>query len=259
MKSNDVIVFSLGLSALFLSLTVNANTLSAEEKKNVTHIIQLFKSKDINAISQLIDYPLERENPIPAIHNANELKVRFHQVFDQKLIQTIAQSKHDQWSNMGWRGVMLDDGTIWLNDKKIRTVNYSGPAEQKYRQQLLNQQKSKLHPSIAEFKEPMLLFKTAHYVVRVDQLKNDQYRYASWKLGKTQSSKPDLVLTRGDITIDGSGGNHHYTFKSGAYAYIVYRNMIGTSDTPDVNLIVTKKDKEILNQQGQLIPYNASK
>ena len=100
-----------------------ADGLSASEQKEVQYIINLFKKNDSNAISNTIRYPLNREEPIPSIDNKAQMKQRFQQVFDHKLVQNIATSKLTQWESMGWRGIMLDQGTVWISNKQITAVN----------------------------------------------------------------------------------------------------------------------------------------
>ena len=117
-----------------------ADNLNANELKDVQSVIKLFKNKNITAISNNITYPLHREEPIPSIANATQMKQRFNQVFDTQLIQEIANSKPSQWESMGWRGVMLNGGTIWLDGHKIKAINYISDAEQKYKAQLCTRQ-----------------------------------------------------------------------------------------------------------------------
>ena len=229
-----------------------ADSLSASEQKEVQYIINLFKKNDSNEIYNTIRYPLNREEPIPSIDNKAQMKQRFQQVFDHKLVQNIATSKLTQWESMGWRGIMLDHGTVWISNKQITAVNYSSDAEQQYRNQLILKQKNKVHSSLKNFKAPELQFKTAKFQVRIDEMKNGQYRYASWGKMQSQSQKPDLILNNGTVVMDGSGGNHHFVFKSGTFEYVVYRNILGTNETPDITLEVNKKGKTILSQAGKL-------
>ncbi|WP_252152054.1 hypothetical protein [Acinetobacter wuhouensis] len=83
-------------------------------------------------------------------------------------------------------------------------------------------------------------------------MNNGTYRYASWGRNQAQIQKPDLILNNGQIVMDGSGGNHNFIFKSGAYQYIVYRNILGTDETPDTTLEVSKNGKTVLSQAGTL-------
>ncbi|QIO10370.1 hypothetical protein G8D99_07660 [Acinetobacter lanii] len=241
------------LGSLAISSSSYADQLNTEQQSQVKKIIQLFKYTKIPEISQHIQYPLQRETPIPAIQNAKQMQTRFHQVFDQHLIEKIASSTSKQWSSVGWRGVMLDDGIVWLNESQISAVNYQSAAEKKLKAQLLAQQKQQLHASVRTFKQPELQFKTSNHRVRIDLLSNGQYRYASWKNNKLMSTPPDLVLNQGRVECEGSGGNHAYLFKSGQYQYRVDRNLIGADDSPEVSLSVTKGNQTVLNQVGHLI------
>ena len=95
---------------------------------------------------------------------------------------------------------------------------------------------------------PELTWETAKFTIRVDNMGNSQYRYAAWAKGKSLSEKPDLVLNKGKLVFDGSGGNHSFQFRSGPYQYHCYVTVLGTSDSPPGELVVFKNDQEILKQ-----------
>ncbi len=56
---------------------------------------------------------------------------------------------------------------------------------------------------------------------RIDQLDDNTYRYASWRKGKNESPKPNLILYNGKMEIQGSRDNHTFTFVSGRYKYMI--------------------------------------
>ena len=118
---------------------------------------------------------------------------------------------------------------------------------------LISEQKERLHLSLKSFKNPIYKFKTKHYLIRIDELENGKYRYASWKNNQNETAKLDIVLPDGILEFSGSGGNHTITFKKGNFRYIVYRFQIGTSDTLEISLSVEENNKEILNEDGQLL------
>ncbi|MGX7666720.1 hypothetical protein [Flavobacterium pedocola] len=223
--------------------------------ENIRNIIALFKQKNIKGISAIIRYPLYREYPLKSIKNEAEFKQRFNDVFDSVIISTIANSKTEQWSEVGWRGIMLDNGVIWIDSEKgkIIRVNYESRAEKKLREGLIAKEIESVHPSLKVFKTPTYKIKSKNYLIRIDELANDKYRYASWKSVQDESSKPDLILTNGELEIQGSGGNHVITFKSGKYKYNIYRNIIGADDAPDITLEVEKNGKVILTEDGTLL------
>ncbi|NHB57473.1 hypothetical protein [Acinetobacter shaoyimingii] len=254
MKINTLLQTSaLALATMTYNISSYADDLTTAQKKSVSELIQIFKKNDVSMIAQKIEYPLLREAPIPNVKNSIDLKSRYDEVFDSKLIKRIASSNINQWSSMGWRGIMLNDGEIWFDGEKITAVNYSSPAEKQRRQQLITEKKTGLHASLKAFKTPKLVFQTSKHLVRIDELNNGKYRYAAWKANQSQSSQPDLILVNGKVKSEGSGGNHSYIFKRGHYTYTVYRNLIGSDDTPDVLLEVKQNAKVILEQNGKLI------
>ena len=251
---------------IFFNSLASAEPLTKPQERSVEKIIAVIKTKDPHTISQVIDYPLKREIPLKDIANQTEFKKRFTEVFDEKLLRTIANSDLKQWQQFGWRGISLNDVGIWVNDvstdtdtqhktAKIFAINYSTQIEKKLRQKIIDEDKRKLHPSLQKFSAPELKLKTNDYLIRIDQLGKDQYRYAAWKGHQDQSKKPDLVLKNGKVEMGGSGGDHQFVFKNGAYHYIVHRSDIGTEEDTDAHLIVQKNEQDILNQSAQLVDY----
>ena len=189
-----------------------------------------------------------------SVENAEELKERFDSIFDEDLIRIITSSDIDQWSEMGWRGIMLDDGILWMDyDGKITAVNYQSKYEKKLAKKLTSKVKGDLSSDLRHnFKGEVYKFKTKNYFIRIDELKNGMYRYACWKKENPESTKPDLVLENGKIEFSGSGGNHVITFKNNIYEYKVFHNKIAASGIADITLVVEKNGKEILSEDGKL-------
>ena len=229
--------------------------LAAYKIANINKVITAFKQNDIGRISKLINYPLRREYPIPDIKNEKEFKLRFKQVFDDSLVRMISRSKTKQWSEAGWRGIMLDYGIVWIDsyDGKIIAVNYQSDYEKKWRLDLIKKEKASLHSSLQQFETPLYKIKTKNYLIRIDELSDNNFRYASWKTGKAESSIPDMVITNGQFESLGTGGNHVITFTNNNFKYLVYRNIIGEENSPDITLEVEKDGEVILNEGGSLV------
>lgn len=245
---------------LFFFLLISSSIFSQNEKldktktENIQKVIKLFQTKNIEGITKIVNYPLRREYPIPDVKNEAEFKKRFNQIFDAKIINKISNSKIEQWSEVGWRGIMLDNGDLWINENgKIIAVNYQSDFENAQYKSLVINDKKNLYPTLRNFHIPIYRFQTKNYFIRIDQLKDGSHRYASWKLGKKESTKPDLIITNGELQFDGSGGNHTITFKKGEFSYIIYRGIIGEKDTPEIDLTVEQNNKVILQQDGKLI------
>lgn len=233
----------------------NTEKLDEYKMNGVKNIIDLFKLKNIDKISSKISFPLHREYPIPSIKNKEEFKQRFNEVFDNVLIEKIVNSKIQQWSEVGWRGIMLDNGDVWManSDGMITAVNYQSDFEKKLRQNLIAKDKQNLYASLKQFESPIYKIETSQHLIRIDKLPNSNYRYASWEKGEKETSKPNIILENGELTFQGSSANHIITFINGKYIYKIYRNIIGEKNSPEITLEIEKDGKIILTQTGRLI------
>ncbi|MGE6449089.1 hypothetical protein [Pseudoalteromonas tetraodonis] len=233
-----------------LTLFFTSNTFALEQiyHESVLPVIAAFKAHDKTAIAAHIRYPLKRQYPLPDIKNEAEFITRFDEVFDDELVAVIGSSNiNTDWDSVGWCGIMLNNGVVWVDkDGKIISVNTQNATEQVRVEKLIAQDKQSLHSSIKTFQKPILDWDTAKYRVRVDDLGDGNFRYVSWSIDKSPSDKPDIVLINGDITFEGSGGNHHYTFKNGRYSYILHVTVIGCDTSPPGWLEVYKNDKQLL-------------
>ena len=150
---------------------------------------------------------------------------------------------------------MLDNGVVWMtnSDGIITTINYQSDFEKELRKDLIAKDKENLYMSLKTFESPTYKIKTKDYLIRIDELANHSYRYASWKIGKKESSRPDIVIDHGVLKFDGSGGNHVITFFNNDFTYKVYRNIMGSEDTSDITLEIEKDGKNRLTQDGTLV------
>ena len=238
-----------------VSQTFKHEKLDGYKIDSIENVIELFKTGNLDNISSKIDFPLDREYPIPSIKNKEEFKDRFNEVFDKILIEKIINSKIEQWSEVGWRGIMLDNGILWManSDGTITSVNYQSDFEKKLWKELIVKDRENLHISLKKFERPTYKIKTEKYLIRIDELSNNKFRYVSWKLDKKESSKPEIIIENGDLEFEGSGGNHVITFINGNYVYKVYRNIIGDENSPDITLELEKDEQIILIEDGNLI------
>jgi hypothetical protein len=208
--------------------------------------------KDNNKVklSKLVSYPLEREYPIPDIRNEREFIARFDQVFDQSLSRIIVNSNiRKDWNEVGWRGIMLNDGDLWLDhDGKISSVNYQSNAEKNLKNQIAAKGRRALHRSVNNFAESVLEWKTRRFHVRVDDLGEGKLRYSAWPIGKKTTNKPDIVLTGGKVIYDDSGRNHRYVFDNGNFSYQLKVNNIGSISTPPGALEVYKGKQRFISE-----------
>lgn len=243
---------------LLIFLTFGHFSYSQELSKDDIEYVSEFVSNisdDLRPqIASKAHFPIRRQYPIPPIVDSIDFLKRFSEIFDEELLEAIKNSKmEDDWSHVGWRGITLGAGVIWLEDGGgLKAINYQSIFEKNLRKYLIEIERSTLHPSIREYTEPTCLVETKVYRIRVDKLKDDTYRYSSWKKSSDENSIPDLQLSGGTITFDGSGGNHRYIFTNENYRYEIEILHIGADDDPPAKLHIYKADKEFLSQAGTL-------
>ncbi|SHF25910.1 hypothetical protein [Pedobacter caeni] len=226
-----------------------------EYERVISDFINCVKSGNRKKLADKIAFPFERQYPIPDIKNKTEFLRRYKEVFDDQLIKMILDSKPSaDWTDVGWRGIMLFRGDLWLDyDGRLVAVNYQSEAEKKKRTALIEMEKNQLHRSIKQFEIPVQLLETSKFKIRIDDLGEGNYRYASWSLKNKMSDQPDLILKNGKFISEGSGGNHRFEFKSGDYVYDCLIMVMRGKDTPPAMLTIYKGDKEILSQAAKVI------
>ncbi len=245
-----ILIFLLITSATSSIVMAQENGLKKEEIQFVKQLISTFKTKNKSKIADLISYPIRREYPLKYVNDKTDFIKRFDEIIDKKLIDNIINSKITDWSALGWRGIMLDDGIIWIDyDGKIIAFNYQSPREKQLLAQAIMDDKKQLPKSMQDFEKPGYLILTKNYKIRIDEKKPGIYRYAAWKI-KNQAIEPDIIIENGRLEFGGSGGNHVITFMNNGYTYLVYINEIGESSTPEASLVVSKSEKNILTEEG---------
>lgn len=229
--------------------------LKQEYQTKINILIGHLINDDSRELSKLIRYPLKREYPIPDVQNQQEFIVRYNQIFDDSLKQLIINSDPaTDWSEVGWRGIMLYNGIVWIDTEvKIQAINYQSPTEKYLKKKLIEADKNKLHPSLVNFTNPVCILETSTFRIRIDQLSTGNYRYASWPLGKAMSESPDLILTNGQVIMDGSGGNHRFEFKNSIYLYECSISPLRESGASPADLTVYKNGTVILTQDAIII------
>ena len=245
-------------TALLLTMNflfVSGQEMSKEYQRLVYDFIDCFKSQNKEKLVTKVTFPFEREYPIPTIKNSQEFLNRYREIFDDSLIEMIVKSRPSiDWSDVGWRGIMLLDGQVWLDLKgNLITVNYQSKIEKREQEEIIRREKKILYESVSRFKLPICILETSAFRIRIDDLGEGNYRYASWSLKNKMSDKPDLVIENGEFIPEGSGGNHMYHFKNQDYVYDCSIIVLGDAFSPPALLTLYKAGKEILSQKAKLL------
>lgn len=249
-------LFKIILAVLVFNFSfLNAQDLKPEYQKFISKFIQEVKKNDKEAIAKRIKFPLKRDYPIPAVKDKADFVNRYNQIFDRVLIEKITKSNPAKdWSEVGWRGIMLNQGDLWIDtDGRIISINHQSDEELKLKNSLIAAQKKNVNSSISNFKEPVAILETSKFRIRIDDLGNNNYRYVSWSVKKKMSDAPDLVIENGVFFADGTGGNHHYEFKKGNFKYECHFTVLGEKNLAPAALLVYQSGKEILSQDAKIV------
>ncbi len=133
---------------LFCFNWMSAQDLKPEYQKFIKSFIENVKNSKKEAVAAIVVYPLKRDYPIPVIKNKAEFVKRYNEIFDADLINEISKSDPAKdWSQMGWRGIMLNQGTIWITEEGgLFAVNYQSKFEANLSTKIIIATKKALHP-----------------------------------------------------------------------------------------------------------------
>lgn len=93
----------------------------------IEELTQAVRQNNRVAIAKMMEYPLCQQYPLQDITNEREFIKHYNRIFPKSLQQRLDSSTIDDWSQVGWRGIMFCNGHIWIDmydsGIKIRTVN----------------------------------------------------------------------------------------------------------------------------------------
>lgn len=207
----------------------------ARQRQAIQSTVDVFKTGDIDAFAKRIQFPLARRYPLPPVNNAREFRQRYADIFDAPLGKVISSSNaKTDWESVGWRGYMLARGLVWVDETGLITaINHESSRGKALRAALIAADRKALHESLRGFDEPILKWDTPNYRLRIDAT-GEHYRLALWPAGRSFQDKPELIVEQGTLTLDGSGGNHHYSFPLGQKVYVCDVTVIGGAETPRI-------------------------
>jgi len=196
--------------------------LDEKYQKIITPFVTAVRNNDKDAIIKQIKYPLIRRHPLPDVNDAKEMSDRFNEIFDDSLINEIKNSSIElDWHGVGWRGITLNAGTVWIDyDGTVYGIPLS-EEEEKIREKIIMKDRETLYPPLREFVEPMAVYKSSSCIIRIDKIGDNNYRAAFWKKNREYSNPPEFILENGSIELQGSIGDVVYQFIDGDKKYVI--------------------------------------
>ncbi|WP_294333000.1 hypothetical protein [uncultured Chryseobacterium sp.] len=100
-----------------------------------------------------------------------------------------------------------------------------------------------------------VIIKTKKFKIKIDQQPNGNYLYQSWGVNGKVTSKPNMIISNGELIPDGTGGNYYYEFNNNGYTYQIWRNYLTDSakKAPYTLMVTNETGKTIVNQDGYVV------
>lgn len=165
-----------------------------------------------------INYPLERPYPLPDIIDSAQMVSYYPIMVDDSLKSMVKDSPDSLWTELGWRGWTLDDGSyLWIDAGKVYQVNYVSKRENQLLDSLRREEIASLDPSLRTGWLPVLCIidSVGGKIFRIDSDETSdppQYRLAGYASGTDLSGVPTMILY-GKLDVDGSMANRFYHFE----------------------------------------------
>ncbi len=213
----------------------------------IARLAQAIEDGDAKTVAAYVRYPLEREAPLPPLENEEQFAAYFWTIFDEPFCQKMRKGRFARdWQEMGCRGVMYDNGDIWVDGTLadgglISCVNYQSAEEKALREALLEMERATIAPGYSDTCDTVFCFETDDRTIagRVDKEKDGDFRillydgFSRTGRGIPGGKNPIAVFYATKIH-EGSGGNHVYLDRFGRYALDV--SAVGLVDAPELEL-----------------------
>lgn len=100
-----------------------------------------------------------------------------------------------------------------------------------------------------------VIIKTKKFKIKIDQQPNGNYLYQSWGVNGKVTSKPNMIISNGELIPEGTGGNYYYEFNNNGYTYQIWRNYLTDSakKAPYTLMVTNETGKTIVNQDGYVV------
>lgn len=211
---------------------------------NVAGVTVSLCDNDAAAFASMVRYPLERPYPLHDIVDSVAMVAYYHVMVDDSL-RAMAARPDSAWSEYGWRGWAMGDGSVWVDDDGVYDVPYMSAAEKKRYDALVAEEMASLPPSMRDGYTPVGCWRdtAGPAVYRIDR-KGDTYRLAVYDGGARRLAAPDRVLT-GRREVEGSVGDIRYEFADGPRQAELIPYAASDDDTPLLTLTDSRGSRDI--------------
>lgn len=251
MKHVKLLLFFLFLSVC--GMFAQNPRLTTAESHAIRAFVNDVKNGRKELVAKAVSYPVDRKYPLEPIRSENEFLIHYDEFIDASVIDLLIDA---EWDRYGWRGISCDSNILWgeideNGEFSVYSFGLNSNGESRWKESV-ESQRIRLHSSLRDFDSPEIMFKSGRYTIRIDRMPDESYRYASWKDGKSISSRPDIIITGGTLDVQGTMHNKCYSFRNGEYEYQVIYG--GFWESGAFALTVSKNSQVLLTQKdGEMI------
>lgn len=256
--SGSLLIFSIAAGCTRPKAETDHSNLPEDVKPAATAIITDSASK----FAAAINYPLERPYPLHNIKDSAEMVKYYPTLVDDSLKNKVKAAPDSLWSEIGWRGWTLDDGSyLWIDSGKVYQVNYISKRENQLLDSLRSEEIASLDPSLRNGWIPVLCIVDSinDKIFRIDSdetVTPPQYRLAAYASGTDLSGIPTMILY-GTMDVEGTMANRLYHFEDSVGNQAdYYPDLISEEDTvPEINFVEKGQPKTYKVKPGYWLEH----
>lgn len=167
--------------------------------------------------ASVVSYPIERPYPLKNVKDSSEMVKYYPTLVDEGMKKAVVESPDSAWTEDGWRGWTLLDGSyFYIDSGKIYEVTYISHREHEMLDSLQNEEIATLEPSLQAGWLPVMCIKDTNsgQLFRIDSQEGTNptiYRLAGYAPDADLSGAPAFILY-GTLELEGSMGNRFFHF-----------------------------------------------
>lgn len=205
-----------------------------KDTATILTFIEEGKKRNLPAIANLFEYPIERPYPLPPIKDSAEFVQYGKIIFDDSIRLVLSETTIEDWDEWGWRGMYLHHyfSESGFDGGKMIHIMYESKDEKKLREQYIKEEIKSLHPSLREdidIPVGTYLSTDSQWIGRLDLLKPGIHRFSLYKQGSDLSALPYFTETESIYRIEGSLANKYFEFENDSLKVVLYLTSYGPS------------------------------
>lgn len=184
---------------------------------NLQEVMQSIITMDAKRLAKVTAFPIYQEYPMKDINNERDLQEAMPYLFDDSIRTILRNATIDDWDRVGWRGIMLYDGTyLWCDDFGcLSAVSYVSSNKEQYVSQLYEQEAYEGQDPNWKTTNCFLSLDSA-YFVRVERYRVQDgdavYRLHFLSRDSISGYYSRELNYYGSLELEGSCCNEYYTF-----------------------------------------------